>query len=101
MTGHTKRTPQAVETARAMRHSGHTFREIGGELGVHQETIREWLGLKKHRNIDRLSTGPREKQSFRPTGPLPVVPQDTRSLSARLCGDPLPGRSALDKRGNP
>lgn len=26
-----------------------------------------------------------------------VIPPDTRDLSARLCGDPLPGRSALDK----
>jgi len=26
------------------------------------------------------------------------VPADTRSFSARLFGDPLPGRSALDKR---
>lgn len=27
-----------------------------------------------------------------------VIPQDTRSLTGRLFGDPLPGRSALDKR---
>jgi hypothetical protein len=25
-----------------------------------------------------------------------VVPEDTRSLIGRVCGDPLPGRSALD-----
>lgn len=29
---------------------------------------------------------------------LPLIPDDTRSLSARLLGDPLPGRSALDRR---
>jgi hypothetical protein len=28
---------------------------------------------------------------------LPDVPADTRTLTGQLCGDPLPGRSALDK----
>ncbi len=33
---------------------------------------------------------------------LDTVPADTRSLTGRACGDPLPGRSALDKyRANP
>lgn len=27
-----------------------------------------------------------------------AVPPDTRSITARICGDPLPGRSALDMR---
>lgn len=31
---------------------------------------------------------------------LAKVPPGTRSLSARLLGDPLPGRSALDKRNS-
>jgi len=26
-----------------------------------------------------------------------AIPLDTRTLTARLCGDPLPGRSALDR----
>lgn len=26
------------------------------------------------------------------------IPRDTRDLTAQLCGDPLPGRSALDRR---
>lgn len=29
---------------------------------------------------------------------LSEIPDDTRDLTARLCGDPLPGRSALDRR---
>lgn len=29
-----------------------------------------------------------------------AVPNDTRSLTAAFFGDPLPGRSALDQRGN-
>lgn len=27
-----------------------------------------------------------------------LIPADTRDLTARFCGDPLPGRSALDQR---
>jgi hypothetical protein len=30
---------------------------------------------------------------------LKLVPPDTRDLTARLCGDPLPGRRAIDLRG--
>ena len=29
---------------------------------------------------------------------LKEIPEDTRSLTGYLCGDPLPGRSALDRR---
>lgn len=31
-------------------------------------------------------------------GPIVPIPEDTRDLTARFCGDPLPGRSALDRR---
>ena len=30
---------------------------------------------------------------------LAEIPEDTRDLTAVVMGDPLPGRSALDKRG--
>lgn len=29
---------------------------------------------------------------------IPPVPRDTRTLTARIFGDPLPGRSALDQK---
>jgi hypothetical protein len=32
---------------------------------------------------------------------LPFMPDDTRGITARLCGDPLPGRSALDRISRP
>lgn len=31
---------------------------------------------------------------------IPLMPADTRNLTARICGDPLPGRSALDRRSH-
>lgn len=44
-----------------------------------------------------------------PTGKIPrevwearlaEIPQDVRNLTQRICGDPLPGRSALDRRAS-
>lgn len=29
---------------------------------------------------------------------MAFIPRDTRSLTGRVCGDPLPGRSALDRQ---
>lgn len=29
---------------------------------------------------------------------MEFIPYDTRNLTARICGDPLPGRSALDRQ---
>lgn len=29
---------------------------------------------------------------------MEFIPDDTRNLTARICGDPLPGRSALDRQ---
>lgn len=31
---------------------------------------------------------------------IAAIPDDTRNLTARFCGDPLPGRSALDRRAS-
>src|SRR5215207_5277888 len=31
---------------------------------------------------------------------MALIPDDTRSLTSRVCGDPLPGRSALDMRAS-
>lgn len=45
-------------------------------------------GLKYASRIDRETLAAR----------LSEIPQDTRPLTARIFGDPLPGRSALDRR---
>lgn len=31
---------------------------------------------------------------------LSEIPPDTRTVTAQFCGDPLPGRSALDRRNH-
>lgn len=39
----TKRTDEAVETARRMRREGATFKQISEQVGVHLVTVRDWL----------------------------------------------------------
>lgn len=39
----TKRTNEAVETARRMREGGATYKQIAEKVGVHLVTVRDWL----------------------------------------------------------
>lgn len=39
----TKRTAEAVETARRMREAGATYKQIADAVGVHLVTVRDWL----------------------------------------------------------
>ena len=39
----TKRTDEAVETARRMREGGATYKQIAEKIGVHLVTVRDWL----------------------------------------------------------
>lgn len=87
-------------------------REIARELGVSHTAIRCWIdtAYRKRRNAeallrDRESRARRsphrrakEPSKARQDEVLQIVPLDTRGLTGRLCGDPLPGRSALEKR---
>jgi hypothetical protein len=60
------------------------------------------LGLKSYRtrcgqnttNGTRVLMSKEEYEAL-----IASIPEDTRDLTARLCGDPLPGRSALDRMG--
>lgn len=89
------------------------MRDIAKALGLASGTpVREWLDPAYRRDRQdrenarragnhRHAKRPRSKtieardavQLFR------AIPKDTRDLTARLCGDPLPGRRALDLRG--
>lgn len=39
----TKRTDEAVETARRMRKGGATYKQIAEKVGVHLVTVRDWI----------------------------------------------------------
>lgn len=92
--------------ARQLRAVGTSWANIGAGLGYHENTIRERLDpdfaaarrlrysgppVFIHGSEPRLSPAEIARA-------LATVPLDTRSIQARFLGDPLPGRSALDRR---
>ena len=97
---------ETIERARALRAEGVGWRAIGRQLGLDERTIRGRLDpdfwwpsrttgpLTSFLHVvgeSRLSDADAERA-------LATVPPDTRSMCARLFGDPLPGRSALDQK---
>lgn len=108
------------DRARAMRKAFHSWRSIAEALGLTEDRLRREIdpGFAEHRrevvrNRRRVvAQAPREPQFS--AGPsdrvwtaeklerlLATIPHDDRDLTARLFGDPLPGRSALDQREAP
>lgn len=107
-------TPERRREAVAMRKAGARLADIATALGASDTTVFYWLNpgkeksrrerknaiRRQHTEERNAKANPRFVQSprFRPdVTKLPPVPADTRDLTARLFGDPLPGRSALDK----
>lgn len=107
-------TPENRSKAVAMRADGAKVADIAKALGASDTTVFYWLnpGKEKDRRerknaIRRQATEDRNAKAnprfvtsprFRPdVTKLPPVPADTRDLTAKFCGDPLPGRSVLDK----
>lgn len=84
--------------ARALLAHGYSIWDAARLLDIPYATLRRWLDpafAAREREQYRAGTA---RRAFRPSGPLPPVPEDTRDLTGRLMGDPLPGRSALDRR---
>lgn len=113
MTRKGKATPEKIARAKELYDGGGlSFKAIARAIGVASgDTIKRWLDPKwaeRSRQYQRdtyqrvedvhlvpLDRGPDErdlKARWR------EIPPDTRDLTARLCGDPLPGRRALDRR---
>jgi hypothetical protein len=101
-----------LSQAKALRKKGVAWAAIGDRLGYHKETIRRRLDPKfraesakaKYEqskatyNVVRRSLSPFLCNAGRP--PLTkcelnarrsLIPIDTRDLTSRLCGDPIPG----------
>jgi predicted transcriptional regulator len=108
-------TPELVETFRALHEAGETYAEIGRKFGFYQTTIRYHLNpeLKEHRrradNLrnERVRNGQRgstrtmavlAEEEWRKQ--LPKLPKGPTTLNQALLGDPLKGRSALDRMQN-
>lgn len=107
-----KRTPVLVEIAKKLRAAGWQLQGIGLVLGIKGTTARCWIDDAY--NEARIARN-RARAAGRPLPPsgvyvtnnpeaatlLKEIPPDTRDLTAKLCGDPLPGRRAIDrKRGH-
>jgi hypothetical protein len=116
-------TPKQRIIANQMKDSGSNYSEIGEALGKSKATIRNYFRMLSVSPEDRaaLRAAKRSKQpEYTAKGPgggrdvvyVPPVAKNVpacvleereralsapMSLSAQLCGDPPPGRSALDK----
>lgn len=106
-----RRTPEKILRATELRAAGWSCGRIAKELGVSCGClIKGWLDegyAERKRQVARIY---REKGRTVPLRVdkrgiseeaerlLAAIPPDTRDLTARLCGDPLPGRRAIDFR---
>ncbi len=101
-------TPEQVEQMRELREKGKlSYTQIAEQIGVHKTAVYYWLNPKKQakkkdynveRNKDLRPLGPTKVVKQPPVLPSALPPPDTRSLTGRLLGDPIPGRSALDRK---
>jgi DNA-binding MarR family transcriptional regulator len=97
-----------LDAIKRMRDEGKMYKEIAEILGVkvgaleailRPERIERMNELRRQR---RLKNGGRKSTFAHYTEPRPEIlgelpPPDTRDLTARILGDPLPGRSYLDR----
>jgi transposase-like protein len=97
--------PEAViERARAVRLAGATWGAVGRAVGIDPDVIRWRIdgAFRAHKSGKPAShVSPMVYSKFSQADIdrlLRTVPRDTRSMSARAFGDPLPGRSALDRK---
>jgi hypothetical protein len=101
-------TQEALDKAAAMRARGISWGRIARVVGFGEERVRRILdpgfAVRRAAGIRqaRFTRGARGEPHRRLTDAearqaLATIPADTRSISAKIMGDPLPGRSALDK----
>lgn len=90
---------QILDAAQTMRIRQWTWIQIAKKLGVDRDWLREKLVGFDRRTIKSGTAIDFEKRAHVDAMRLKaLIPADTRDFTARLMGDPLPGRSALDKR---
>lgn len=96
--------PEKIKEALAARKSGATYEDLAAMLNCSKGTVERLLqrhGMTRKykprgpRSLPEAALDARLKQRAREM--WFKVPADTRDLTARLMGDPLPGRSALDQ----
>jgi hypothetical protein len=95
-----------LDEARAMRAAGKSWETIKDYLDVGQDWLKRRIvpGFSARTNervrlhFQGVKVNRAETWSERTTRCQPEPrPYDTRDLTGRICGDPLPGRSAFDR----
>lgn len=84
-----------------MRKQGASQEQIAAAIGVSQVTVHRMLKKPEYYSVSRHSTRTGSfgvERDAMAAKLFQQIPKDTRDLTARFCGDPLPGRSALDLR---
>lgn len=113
-------TDDELQRATEMRFGGMAISAIATALGLPDHRVRKVLdpayALRRelhnakrsyvgvHRNRSRVDAGlnQTDRDARKDAERLrQMIPPDTRGLTARIAGDPLPGRSALDQQGTP
>lgn len=95
--------PEKIARAKELRADGMKWSRISARLGIAEDRLRrlsdERYGERRNARVRawRRRTGGKLVPVV--SDAIPFVPDDTRSLTSRIFGDPLPGRSALDQRG--
>lgn len=102
---------ETIDQAIRMREARMSWGRISRTLGFSVEVLRwrmdeNWAERQRERTRKRFPPMAQQNRSSKPWGisqediaaVLRTVPTDNRSFTARAFGDPLPGRSALDRR---
>lgn len=109
-----KLTQEDVEYARVLRNLGRSWESIALHFNASRHIIQSRADptfVYRERERWKKKKRPRKRPQSMPTHiverklppheeamALATIPSDTRNLTARQLGDPLPGRSALDHR---
>lgn len=102
-----------LKEAMQMREAGMAWEKLGKHFGISYEVARRrcdpvYRAKRVERNRvarrdDLYGKAPTQRLHIIADGPAnknPILPPkyDLRSLTSRICGDPYPGRSALDRQ---
>jgi hypothetical protein len=107
------KTPELVERASQLRAAGVSYQDIASQVGMScPSMVRTWIDSAY---AERRRLAARLRRASIPRSPVSAdrhsrsierdamalakkIPPDTRDITATLCGDPLPGRRAIDFR---
>lgn len=80
-----------------MRLKGHSLKVVAKHFGVSITAVAKYTDPRGGYNASAGPIGKNSRTEADANRLMRQIPEDTRSLTGRICGDPLPGRSALDK----